>query len=375
MIIGIDGNEANIEKKVGVNVYVYELLWGLYRTQEEWKGKHRLIVYLREKPRNDLPKESENIKYIILSGGGKWILTKLMPYLLRNKDKVDIFFTPSHYIPPFSLVPRVCSIMDLGYLEFSGQFKKYDYWQLRLWSAWSIFFSRKVIAISESTKQDIVRHYPFARKKVVVTHLAYDKVKFSKSILTKDVRHIKKKYSIVSDRYLLFLSTLKPSKNIEGLIIAWSKIHTKFPDTQLVIAGKKGWLYERIFEETKKLGIDKRVVFTGFVDEADKPELISGAYGFVLPSFWEGFGLDILNAFAAGTPAIVSNKGSLPEVAGEAGILVNPEDTDDIAKRIEHLLELDKKDYQKLVDKGLKQAQKFDWDNTARQTLKALETI
>ena len=374
MIIGIDGNEANVENRVGVNVYAYELLRGMHRLQKEWKKKHSLIVYLREKPRSDLPKETENFKYKTLPGGGKWIITKLMPHLFSTDQKPDVFFTPSHYIPPFSLVPRVCSIMDLGYLEYSGQFKKYDYWQLRLWSAWSMFFSKKILAISESTKKDIVRHYPFARKKVQVVYLAYDKSKFNRDTLTKDVRRIKKKYSIVSEDYILFLSTLKPSKNIEGLIVAWAKIAKYFPSTQLVIAGKKGWLYERIFEEVKKLQIEDRVVFTGFVDEEDKPELIAGAKLFALPSFWEGFGLDILNAFGAGTPVLVSDRGSLPEVAGDAGVFVDPDNIDDIAAKMRKVLELNKKDYDKLVEKGFEQAGKFDWDETARETLKILET-
>lgn len=375
MLIGIDGNEANVENRVGVNVYVYELLWGLSRLHGEWKDKHKLIVYLKNKPLADLPKETENFKYKVLTGGGKWIITKLTPHLLTTNDKPDVFFTPSHYIPPISFTPLVCSIMDLGYLEFSGQFKKYDYWQLRLWSAWSMFFSKKVIAISESTKKDIVRHYPFAREKVLVTYLAYDKDKFDSKLLTKDVRHLKEKYSIVSRDYILFLSTLKPSKNIEGLIIAWAKVHNDYPHTQLVIAGKKGWLYEKVFDEVKRLKIEDRVVFAGFVDEADKPMLIAGSKLFVLPSFWEGFGLDVLNAFGAGTPVVVSDRGSLPEVSGDAGIVVDPDKTDDIASGIRKVLDMDKKDYEKLVERGYNQAKKFDWDKTARETLRILENV
>lgn len=375
MVIGIDGNEANIENRVGVNVYVFELLWALYENVDEWKEKHSLIVYLKEQPRKDLPKANKFFQYKILPGGGKWIITKLMPDLYLAKQKPDVFFAPSHYIPPFSPMPKACSIMDLGYLEFSGQFRKYDYWQLRLWSAWSIFMSRCVFAISSSTKNDIVRHYPFAQGKVNVTHLAYDSNKFSHTSLTKDVRRLKKKYSIVSRDYVLFLSTLKPSKNIEGLILSWAKIEKQFPDTQLVVAGKKGWLYEKVFDEVKRLGLENRVVFTGFVDEEDKPDLIAGAKVFTLPSFWEGFGLDVLNAFGVGTPVIVSDRGSLPEVAGKAGLVVNPDDTEDIALKIKLVLEMNNDEYGKLVKYGYKQAQKFSWKKTARQTLKALESI
>ena len=124
MIVGIDGNEANVEKRVGVNTYAFELLKNLWKLQGEWRDKHELIVYLKEEPRGDMPGETESFKYRVLKGGGAWILTKLMPHLFFGGEKCDIFFSPSHYVPPFAPMPRVCSIMDLGYLEFSGQFRK-----------------------------------------------------------------------------------------------------------------------------------------------------------------------------------------------------------------------------------------------------------
>ena len=117
MIVGIDGNEANIKNRVGVNTYAYELLKNLWKLQDEWKDKHKLMVYLKDDPREDMPKETEFFKYKVIKGGGAWILTKLMPNLLFTKPKCDIFFSPSHYVPLIVSIPRICSIMDLGYLE------------------------------------------------------------------------------------------------------------------------------------------------------------------------------------------------------------------------------------------------------------------
>lgn len=372
MIIGIDANEANIKNRVGVNQYAFNLLRSLRRLQDEWKDKHSLVVYLKEKPLNDMPKESKFFKYRVIPGGGAWILKKLAPHLLFGKDKPDIFFSPSHYAPPVSSVPRVCSIMDLGYLENTGQFEKKVFWQLKYWTAISIFLSKRVIAISNSTKKEIVRHYPFASKKVDVTLLAYDKHRFNDKITDNDVRRVAKKYSITKD-YVLFLSTLKPSKNIEGLLEAWKDVSLDFPEKTLVIAGKKGWLYESIFEKVRELGLKDSVIFTGFVDEEDKPALIAGAKVFTLASFWEGFGLDPLNAMAVGTPVVVSKVGSLPEVVGDAGFYVDPEDTKDIARKIKKVLKMDKKERANLVEAGFKQAKKFSWEKTARKTLKILE--
>jgi glycosyltransferase involved in cell wall biosynthesis len=372
MKIAIDGNEANIKNRVGVNQYGFELLWAIYKLQEEWKDRHNIIVYLKKKPQKDLPKETPFFRYKILPGKGAWILTKLMPHLFFAEEKPDVLFTPSHYLPPLSPVPRICSIMDLGYLEFSGQLKTYDFWQLKYWSAISIFVSKRVLAISNSTKEDIVRHYPFALKKVRVTHLAYDPEKFNTKINDKLVRRVKKKYSIVGD-YVLFLSTLKPSKNVEGLLKAWRIIKDDFPNTKLVIAGKKGWLYESIFEKVKKLNLTHSVIFTGFVSKEDKPLLIKGAKVFVLPSFWEGFGLDSLNAMACGVPVVVSAAGSLPEVVGDAGLYVDPYNPKDISSKLKKVLSAGKIEYNKMIKKGIKQAQKFSWEKTARKTMKVIE--
>ena len=231
MIIGIDGNEANVEKRVGVNQYAFELLKNIHKLQEEWKKKHQVIVYLKNKPQKDLPKQNSHWKYKVIKGRGLWIITKLMPNLFFNKEKPDVFFAPSHYLPLFAPCPVVCTIHDLGYLKFSEQFRKYDFWQLKIWSAISIFISKAIIAVSNSTKRDIVRHYPFASKKIFITPHGYDKNRFNTRISKEDVRRVKNKYSIVND-YVLFISTLKPSKNIEGLLEAWKLLVQKRPKTR-----------------------------------------------------------------------------------------------------------------------------------------------
>lgn len=374
MIIGIDGNEANIDSRVGVNQYAFDLLCYIYKELEK-SSRHKIIVYLKNPPKRDFPRENNNWVYKIIPGRGLWIITKLMPRLYFDNERPQVFFTPSHYIPPFAPVPCVCSIMDLGYLEFSAQFRKYDFWQLKIWSAWSIMISKKIIAISESTKQDIVRHYPIAGDKVVVTHLGYNKDKYNIQLKINDVRRILVKYNIKKGykKYVLFLGTLKPSKNVEGLLDAWVNLVSNNKNYTLVIAGKKGWLYNSIFVKIEKLGLKDNVVFTDYILEEEKPFLISGAKVFVLPSFWEGFGLDTVAAMACGVPVVVSNLGSLPEVVGKAGILVDPYSTESIANGINKVLSMNKVEYNKIVRSGLVQARNFSWEKTASQTLKILE--
>src|SRR5258706_1373409 len=379
MIIGIDGNEANVKYRVGVNTYAYELIRNLWKLQDEWKVEDSLIIYLKEKPLPDMPEETANFRYKIIPGGGMWISKKLMPSLIFGKPKPKVFFSPSHYLPPVTTMPTVCSIMDLGYLEYSGQFTKKDFWQLKLWTAISIFVSKAVIAISNSTKNDIVRHYPLASDKTRVTHLAYDHSQFNLDIPDKDVRRVKSKYSIVDD-YILYIGTLKPSKNIEGLLTAFQAVITNYQlpitkNIKLVIAGKKGWMFDSIFKKVENLDLAKRVIFTDFIPEEDKAGLVKGARGFVLPSFWEGFGLDVLNAMASGVPAVVSDVGSLPEVVGDAGTLVDPQSTTSIARGIAQVLSMGNLEYNSMVKRGVLQAKKFSWEKTARETLKIIKDV
>lgn len=375
MNIGIDGNEANLQNRVGVNKYAFEMLHGLKKINEKKPNPNSLIVYLKDKPLSDLPKETENFKYKVIKGEGLWIITKLTPHLLKNPERIDVLFSPSHYTPPILTIPRVCSIMDLGYLEFTGQFEKKVLWQLKHWTAISIFVSKQVLTISEASKKDIVRHYKFASNKVNVTHLGFDDDKFKTGIPEKIVRQVKNKYSIVSD-YILFLGTLKPSKNVLGLIDAYSLLNEdqSIPDLpQLVIAGKKGWMFDEIYKKVEKLNLQDKIVFTDFINDDDKPALIAGAKVFVLPSFWEGFGLDVLSSFGCGVPAVISNVGSLPEVGGKAAIYVNPNDSSSISSGLSKVLKMDSKEYNGLVQLGLEQIKKFSWDECAKKTFEVIE--
>ncbi len=373
MIIGVDGNEANIDNRVGVNEYAFNLLWNIYRLSDEWRDRHSFVIYLQEKPKN-LPPQKKYWKYKIIEGGSFWILRKLVWQLFKDRKNIDIFFSPSHYVPPVCPMPRICAIMDLGYLKFSEQFKRRDFWQLKFWSAWSIRVSKYIISISEFTKNDIVRHYPFASQKIVVTPLGFNKEVFNVKKDINDVRQIKEKYTMGMD-YVLFMGTLKPSKNVEGLIDAWSEVYKHYPNYKLVIAGRKGWLYKNIFRKVKDLKLEESVVFTGFVNEDDKALLIKYARVFCLPSFWEGFGLDVLSSMASGVPVIVSNCASLPEVAGKCGIYVNPHNTEEIALAIKRVLSMKRLHYNRLVRCGLNQADKFSWIDTAKKTLKLFDII
>jgi len=203
----------------------------------------------------------------------------------------------------------------------------------------------------------------------VVEYLGYDQKSFQFPISDSRIKQTRDKYKISGD-YLLFLSTLKPSKNIEGLLEAFKKLKK----VKLVIAGKKGWLFEKIFKRVKDLGLEEKVIFTDFVDEEDVPALMAGAKAFVLPSFWEGFGIPVIEAMAVGTPVVVSQAGSLPEIIADSGLSVKAEKSEEMAKAIEKIINNQELSHE-LREKGLARVKKFSWEKCAQKTLLVLEKI
>ena len=367
MTIAIDGNEANVKNRVGSGVYTYELLKQFVKLKSP-----QFTVYLKEEPLTGLPKETENFKYIVFGPKNFWTQFAL-PIKLTFGLKPDVFFSPAHYGPRFSKAPYVVTIHDLSYLHFPELFKKEDLLQLTNWSKYSIRNSSAIIAPSKSTKEDIVKNYQIPPPKITVTYEGYNKEAF-KPQSTAKVSSAKKKYKIAGD-YVIFVGTLQPRKNIERLIKAFEILNTKYQilNTNLVIAGKKGWLYDSILQKPKDLGIEDKVIFTDFVPDADLPALISGAKLYVNPSLWEGFGIPVIEAQACGVPVVVSNTSSLPEIVGKSALTFNPKDVKDISSAILVML-TDDKLREIFIKKGLENIKRFSWESCAKQTLKVLET-
>lgn len=366
MLIGVDGNEANVSQRVGSNQYAFEILKILHQIGK----KHRWLVYLRDKPLEDLPKATRYWHYKVIKPRRFWTQLRLPLDLFLARPRPEIFFTPGHYSPRWCPVPLVISIMDLGYLRCPDQFTKSIYYQLKIWTERSIKKAKEIMAISQATRDDIVRFYQVPSGKITVTYPGLNSEQFNPKISQLRTNRVRKKYKINKD-YILFLSTLKPNKNIEGLIEAFAQIKDNLPGTDLVISGKKGWLFEKIFAQVNQLKIKDRVIFTGFVEEKEVAPLLSGAKVFVFPSFWEGFGIPVLEAMACGTPVVASKVGSLPEIVGQAGVLVDPAKPEDISRGI---LEAIAKT-ESLSKLGILQSVKFSWYDCGRKTLEVLEKV
>jgi len=366
MNIALIGYEANIKNRVGSNQYAFEVMRELYGLDRE----NTYTVYLPTSPLADMPPEKEGWRYEIVGPGKLWNLLGLSLALWQNRKKIDLVFSPGHYAPVFSPRPLVMAIMDLGYLRFPDQFTKPIFWKLNLWTLFSIRKADHILAISEFTRQDIIKTYKIDPEKVTTTRLGYKLRKSSSKNFSVEIKNLKQKYQIQGD-YLLYLGTLKPSKNVEGLVEAFGLLVDKRKGLKLVIAGRKGWLYESISRKVKELGLQEQVVFTGFVSDEEASTLMRGAAVFVLPSFWEGFGIPALEAMSLGTPVVASNVASLPEVVGEAGILIDPNSCQSIAEGIEKAL----KEKDKFSKIGLDRVRKFSWQKCAKETLAVFSKI
>jgi glycosyltransferase involved in cell wall biosynthesis len=292
-----------------------------------------------------------------------------------HQPRPDIFFTPTHYAPRFSPVPTVITILDLAYLYFPEMFKKTDLFKLKNWTSRSVRNAKSIITISLSTKNDIIKEYHVPEEKVVVVYPGIKPTSYHHpQSCTMDT--LQSKYQI-SKNFILFVGTIQPRKNIARLIEAFAKTLTQEkmpPDLQLVIVGKKGWLYEDIIKKPKELGIEEKVKFLDFVTDDELTVFYKNAICYVLPSLYEGFGLPVLEAMQHNCPVITSNVSSLPEAGGDAALYVNPEDVSDIADKMNMLI-INKQLRQELIEKGKKQITKFSWEKTAKETLKILEAV
>lgn len=369
MKIGIDANEANVSRRVGISEYAYQVIQQLYKMREEGKNDHHYTIFLKSNPIDVLPKQTSWWKYKVVKPSKMWTQIGLPMHLFLKERKLDVFFTTSHYAPRFSPIPTVVSVMDVSYLRFPETFKKNDLYQLVNWTKYSVEAATKVITISESSKNDIIKYYKVPSIKVNVVYLGLKD-------LPKSMASSKNLTDFgVTKPFVLFVGTLQPRKNIHRLIEAFSKLPSHLKSShQLVVIGKKGWLYDEILEAPKKYGILEETVFLDYVSDEDLPQFYKKAEVYVLPSLYEGFGLPVLEAMRYGCPVITSNISSLPEAGGNAALYFDPESVSDIEKTLEKVL-TDKKLREKMIEKGTEHYKKFTWEKAAKEVLDTLEAV
>lgn len=295
------------------------------------------------------------------------------PKIDRLIGGADIFFSPHFFLSPLSLAcRRVTTFHDLSYVHFPEFFS----WRKLLWHnlemrpSWQARFSDAIIAVSDSTKQDMVKIYHIDPAKI---YRVYSGIAPSIGRPAEDELVRFRREKNLPEKYVLYLGTLEPRKNITGLIDAFNELKDTdgTDDMHLVIAGPKGWLYDGIFRQAARSPHARQIMFADYIDDRDRPFYYSLASVFVYPSFFEGFGFPPLEAMACGTPVVASHTSSLPEVVGDAGILVAPQYSAGIAGGMKAVLK-DARLRELLVKRGLERAKRFSWQKAAEQTLSVL---
>jgi glycosyltransferase involved in cell wall biosynthesis len=286
----------------------------------------------------------------------------LLPWIVQ-REALDLVHTTAFVGPLASSCPFVVTVHDLSFLFFPQSFRSLRRSYLRVFARMSVRQARRVIAVSESTKNDLVKLYGISPAKIDVV---YNGVDASFQPLPADRVASFRQQNRLPDRFILFVGTLEPRKNIVRLIEAYAKLpKERLP---LLLVGGKGWFYDEIFARVEALGLTGEVHFVGFVPAEDLPLWYNAADLFVYPSIYEGFGLPPLEAMACGTAVITSTASSLPEVVGKAGRLVDPTDTDALAGAMAQVLG-NRDVQQELEAAGLVQAAGFSWESAARGTV------
>jgi len=300
-----------------------------------------------------------------------WEQIKL-PLILRRYE-IDLLHGTKNSIPLLGRCKKICTIHDLAYYLFPETFTLAQRIHLKISARIACLCTDKIIAVSKNTKKDIVRLLNAAESKVKVVYNGVD-VKFFDKPEELVLKKVRAKFDL-PEKFILFVGTIQPRKNIETLIKAFLEFKKKDEtDYHLVLAGRKGWLYDKIVKQIEQSLHRDYIHFLGMVADEELLCLYHSASVCVYPSSYDGFGLVPLEAMAAGAPTITSNVSSLPEVVGDAAMKVSPDDWTSLAKAIESIVS-DRKIRSKLKEMSVERAKEFSWKRAAEETLMLYEEV
>jgi glycosyltransferase involved in cell wall biosynthesis len=366
VLIGIDASRAVIAQRTGTEAYSLHLIRALLALP----AAHRFRLYLNAAPAPGLFPAAARCELRAIPFPRLWTHLRLSAEMLLHPP--GVLLVPSHVLPLVHPRRSVVTVHDLGHHYYpdahTASQRRYLEWSARF----HVRTAAHLLADSQATREDLVRIYGADPARITVAYLGVDPTLHrveDPSIIAR-VRH---RYGIPGP-YLLYVGTIQPRKNLARLVEAFARLPGDAGELTLVLAGKEGWLCQEIWDRVHELGLQERVILTGFVDGADLPALYSGASLLVMPSLYEGFCLPVLEAMACGTPVACSNVSSLPEVAGEAALFFDPHDMEGMAATVVRALG-DSWLRRTLVERGLEQARSFTWERCARTVLEVLEHV
>ncbi len=371
MRIGID-TTALPSQPVGAGNYIIELTHALLELhpEVEWvlfvQESKRALLGIAETPKVHIVSIADRARPIRLL----WEQVTL-PRLAR-RWKLDLLHCLHYTMPLFPTCPTIVTLHDMTFFLYPQLHTVAKRFFFRFFIRWSAQHAGALIAVSESTRQDALRLLPLAANRITATPLG---VKSEFIHLQEDVRLdlVRQKYHL-PEKFILNVGLLEPRKNLPALLRAFQQIAPHFPDHRLAMVGRLGWMYEEIFKLVEELHLTEKVVFPGYVDAEDLPAVYTLAEVFVYPTLYEGFGLPALEAMACGTPVITSRSSALPEIVGDAGILVTPGDEVELAGALRNVL-TDQTLRARLSEAGIQRAALFTWQRTASLTWQVYEQL
>lgn len=364
--IAIDASRTTVARLTGTEHYALRLIQSLITTNDQRDIPYQLNLYFRDIPSSDLFPDSPHVAQYVIPFPRAWTHWRFAREIWTTRP--DITFVPAHTLPFLFPGKSVVTVHDLGYKYFPEAHPVQQRSYLDLTTRYSQARATYILADSQATANDLTRFYGTSPDKIHVIYPGVDADPLLGSM--QDVKTIRAKYNL-PDRYFLFIGTLQPRKNIQHIVQAFAQWQAQQnnQDTALVLAGGQGWL----FDPSRIDGIDN-VILTGYIDEADKSTLMKGAIALAFPTLYEGFGFPVIEAMHSETPVIASTTSSLPELVGDAGLLVNPADVTAIVDAMSQYAR-DSELRQHMIDRGKVQASKFTWDTAAQQVIAVFEKI
>jgi glycosyltransferase involved in cell wall biosynthesis len=364
LIVGIDASRAVSHAPTGTETYSRELIRALLALDRS--NAYRL--YTREPvPREFFYSSDAEIRKIALPR--LWTHLGLSLEMLIRKP--DWLFIPAHVLPLVHPRRSIVTVHDLGQIFFPAAYPARQRMYHTAMAHWNVRAASHILVDSEATRDDLVKYYRVASSKITVVYPAYDVNLFCPANGSMGAQAITTRLRVGID-YILAIGTIHPRKNYARLIEAFGRLTNR--DLKLIIVGKRGWLYDSIFARIRELDLEGRVQFLDYVPIGEMPALIRGARLLAFPSLHEGFGLPILEAQGCGTPVVCSMTSSMPEVAGDAALFVDPLDVEAIAGAMERALN-DSVLCGKLIAHGFENVKRFSWKQSAEQVLRILNKV
>ena len=362
-----------VHRRAGLGRYAQELSAALLEVDAE---NEYLIFFNRPRSARVEPPLHSLRRLTVAWSNKPWRMSALLAHFAGlSQDRlfpgVDLFHATDHLLPRFSRVRSVFTLHDLAFRLYPETHTALNRWFLSVMMPRFLQAADAVIAVSEHTKRDALRAYNLDEAKVRVIYEGVNP-RF-RPAPPEAVAVVRRKYGL-PERFILSVGTIEPRKNLETALAAYRALKEGGAAHRLVIVGKQGWLYRGFFRRLREEGLEGEVVFPGFVPDDDLPALYSGADLFLFPSLYEGFGLPPLEAMACGAPVVCSDVSSLPEVVGDAALLVPPLDVRAWAEALRRLLG-DADLRANLRARGLARAREFSWARAARATAEVYRQV